>query len=166
MWAAEDVIGQLDPDTREFIEERHTDIAYGWNNETQSLKLVFEFKRLGKQKRYRNEYLGTNGLARFVTGIYARGQPVAAMVGILLASAADVVPRIQNDLADQDLARALRLRNNSTGMPYTHPSTLFTQALFDTGHDRDPPLAPPHGYIQVAHFFVSLVRPSSPPTNA
>lgn len=41
-------------------------------------------------------------------------------------------------------------------MPYNQPSTLFTQALFDTEHDRDPSLAPPHGYIQVAHIFVSF----------
>ena len=156
MWTAEDVIGQTDPNTGELLEERRTDIAYGWNNETRSLKLVFEFKRLGKQKRHRDEYLGTRGLARFVTGIYARQQPVAVMVGILLAPPADVVPQIQAALGDANLANALRLRNTHTGMPYNQPSNLFSQALFDTEHDREPSLAPPHGYIQVAHIFVSF----------
>ena len=156
MWTAEDVTGRLHPDTRELLEERRTDIAYGWNNETQSIKLVFEFKRLGKQKRHRGEYLGTRGLARFVTGIYAPREPVAVMVGILLVPPADVVPKIQAALDDADLATALRLRNTQTGMPYNQPSTLFTQALFDTEHDRHPSLAPPHGYIQVAHIFVSF----------
>ena len=155
-WTAEDVIGQLDPETLELVEERRTDIAYFWNNETQSIKLVFEFKRLGKRKRHRDEYLGTRGLARFVSGIYASEQPVAAMVGILLAPAADVVPPIQAALAENDLPTELRLRFNDTALPYTQPSTLFSQAHFDTEHDRDPPHAPPHGYIRVAHFFVSF----------
>ncbi|MCY4012739.1 MAG: Fis family transcriptional regulator [Gammaproteobacteria bacterium] len=155
-WTAEDVIGQLDPNTGELAETRRTDIAYCWNNETQSLKLVFEFKRLGKQKRHRDEYLGARGLARYVTGIYASEQPVGAMVGILLAPTADIVPQLQAVLADNDFATALRLRNNDADSPYTQPSTLFAQALFDTEHDRDPPHAPPHGYIRVAHFFVSF----------
>ena len=36
----------LDPATGTMIEERRTDIVYGWNNDTESMKLVFEFKRL------------------------------------------------------------------------------------------------------------------------
>lgn len=155
MWAAEDVIGKLDPDTGELVERRSPDIAYGWNNETQAFRLVFEFKRVGKQKRHRDAYLGEQGLARFVTGIYARGQPFAAMVGILLVPEADVVPRIQAALAEDDKAKALRLRQPQP-LPYDEPSTLFDQARFDTEHDRDPELAPPDGYIKVAHFFVSF----------
>ena len=48
MWAAEDIIGEIDPETGALVEERRTDIVYGWNDNAQDLKLVFEFKRLGK----------------------------------------------------------------------------------------------------------------------
>ena len=81
MWAAEDIIGEIDPSTGELIEERRTDIVYGWNNEVQAIKLVFEFKRLGRQKMHRDHYLREQGLGRFVSGIYSRSQAVAAMVG-------------------------------------------------------------------------------------
>jgi hypothetical protein len=74
MWATEDIIGEFDPATGTLVEERRTDIVYGWNNEVQNLKLVFEFKRLGKQKGHRDHYLRDQGLGRFVTGIYSRGQ--------------------------------------------------------------------------------------------
>src|SRR4051794_6628077 len=42
MWAAENIIGELNPTTGEMIEERWTDIAYGWNDQNRDLNLVFE----------------------------------------------------------------------------------------------------------------------------
>jgi hypothetical protein len=154
MWAVEDIIGDIDPATGAMIEERRTDIVYGWNDEIQDLKLVFEFKRLGKQKRYRDHYLRKNGLARFVTGIYSRHQAIAAMVGILLDPEPDVVPPIRNMLANQDLATELKLRPAADGTLFTRPSLLFAAADFDTEHERDPTLAPSHGHIRVAHLFL------------
>ena len=156
MWAAEDIIGRLDPSTGELLEERRTDIVFGWNDDARQFKLVFEFKRLRRGKKYRDQYLGEQGLARFVTGIYSRGQAIAAMVGVLLALETDIVPPIQAALADPNRAKALRLRKTTNGRPYIEPSTLFPKAAFDTEHDRDQPLAPPHGYISVAHFFVQF----------
>ena len=156
MWAAEDIIGELNPTTGELIKERRTDVVYGWNDDVTKFELVFEFKRLRKQKRHRDQYLGEQGLARFVTGIYSRGQAIAAMVGILLAPEADIVPPIQAALSEKRIAAALRLRESAAGRPYTEPSTLFPKAKFDTEHDRDQALAPSHGYIRVAHFFVSF----------
>ena len=156
MWAAEYIIGELNPTTGELIKERRTDIVYGWNDDVTKFELVFEFKRLGKQKRHRDQYLGEQGLARFVTGIYSRGQAIAVMVGILIAPEADVVPPIQAALAKKGTAAALRLRESAAGRSYTEPSTLFPKAKFDTEHDRDPALAPSHGYIRVAHFFVGF----------
>ena len=153
MWAAEDIIGELNPNTGELLEERRTDIAYGWNNDVMQFRLVFEFKRLRKGKRARDQYLGGQGLARFVTGKYSRGQAIAAMVGILLEPEAEIIPPIQAALAETVVATALRLRKAADGRPYTEPS-MFPKAAFDTEHDRNQPLAPPHGYIRVAHFFV------------
>ena len=159
MWAAEDIIGEIDPATGEMVEERRTDIVYGWNDEVQDLKLVFEFKRLGKQKRHRDHYLRENGLVRFVTGIYSRHQAVAAMVGVLLDPEADVVPLIRKQLTDKKLATELKLRPAVDGTPFNKPSLLFEAADFDTEHERALALAPTHGHIRVAHIFLSFGYP-------
>ena len=156
MWAAEDIIGEINPVTGVLVEERRTDIVYGWNDEVRELKLVFEFKRLGKQKHHRDHYLREKGLMRFVTGIYSRHQAVAAMVGILLGPEADIVPAIRKALADQEIAKELKLRLTAAGTPFIQPSSLFTSAEFDTEHERDPALAPSQGHIRVAHFFLSF----------
>src|SRR5271170_3023834 len=74
IWATEDIIGEIDPTTGALVEERRTDIVYGWNDYVQGIKLVFEFKRLGRQKKHRDHYLRDQGLGRFVTGIYSRKQ--------------------------------------------------------------------------------------------
>lgn len=161
MWAAEDVIGEIDPATNALIEERRTDIVYGWNNDVQSIKLVFEFKRLGRQKKHRDHYLREQGLGRFVTGIYSRRQAVAAMVGVLLDPEEEVVPPIRDALSDNTLAALLRLRPTAEGDPYARPSSLFTAADFDTEHEREPALAPTHGTIRVSHFFFAFGYPTS-----
>jgi len=161
MWAAEDIIGDIDPTTGELIQERRTDIVYGWNNEVQDLKLVFEFKRLGRQKSHRDHYLREQGLGRFVTGIYSRRQAVAAMVGVLLDPEEEIVPPIINALGSSDLAAVLRLRPTADGKPLIQPSTLFVSADFDTEHERDPGLAPTHGHIRVSHIFLPFGYPTS-----
>lgn len=161
MWAAEDVIGDIDPNTGAMIQERRTDIVYGWNDSTQSLKLVFEFKRLGRQKKHRDHYLHDQGLERFVTGIYSRRQAVAAMVGVLLDPETEVVPPIRAALEDATLAVALRLRKTTAGLAYARPSTLFKHADFDTEHERDAAVAPTHGTIRVSHFFFAFGYPTS-----
>jgi hypothetical protein len=156
MWAAEDIIGDIDPATGALIEERRTDIVYGWNSDTLAMKLVFEFKRLGRQKKHRDHYLREKGLGRFVTGIYSRRQAVAAMVGVLLDPQEEIVPPIRDALGEIALATLLRLRPTDTGEPYARPSPLFTAADFDTEHERDPALAPSHGTIRVSHFFFAF----------
>ncbi|MBI5121899.1 MAG: Fis family transcriptional regulator [Rhodospirillales bacterium] len=161
MWAAENVIGELDPATGKILQERRTDIVYGWNDKTQSLELVFEFKRLGRQKSHRAHYLGAKGLGRFVTGIYSRRQAVAGMVGILLDPENMVVPSIRKAFDDAVLAAELRLRPTADGSPFAKPSTLFSTADFDTEHERDSDLAPAHGHIRVSHFFLQFGYPTN-----
>lgn len=161
MWAAEDIIGKIDPMTGRLIEQRRTDIVYGWNNKVQAIKLVFEFKRLGRQKKHRDHYLREQGLGRFVTGIYSCQQTVAAMVGVLLDPEEEIVPPIREALHDAALATLLRLRPTATGLFFSRPSLLFAAADFDTEHERDPALAPSHGTIRVAHFFFAFGYPTS-----
>ena len=64
---------------------------------------MFEFKRLRKGNTDRDQYLGKDGLGRLVTGLYSRHQPIAAMVGILLAPEAIIVPPIQAALSEPSL---------------------------------------------------------------
>jgi hypothetical protein len=124
IWAAENVIDEIDPATGAVLEERRTDIVYGWNDATRSFELVFEFKRMGKQKSHRIHYLRDKGLCRFVTGIYSRRQAVAAMVGVLLDPEEDVVPLLRKAFDDPALASELRLRPKALGIAIDRPSIL------------------------------------------
>ena len=159
MWAAEDIFGDIDRQTGELTEERRTDIVYGWNDETQQLKLVLEFKRLGNSGYHRSQYLGADGLVRFITGIYSRGQPVAAMVGILLDPEPDVVPPIRRALTSARRVAQLNLRMVD-GMPFVRPSRLFRVADFDTEHDRAAEDASAENPIAIAHIFLAFGYPT------
>jgi hypothetical protein len=159
MWATEAVQNELDFDTAELSEERRTDIVYGWNNDKTGIQLVFEFKKLDRLARTRANYLGGDGLGRFVTGKYSRGQAVAAMVGMLIDPEDQVVPPLRDMLASAEMVSLLRLRLRTGGEACDRPSLLFPAADFDTEHERDPDLAPSHGTIRVAHLFLTFGYP-------
>ena len=156
MWAAEAVQNETNFDTGELVEERRTDIVYGWNNDRIGIQLVFEFKKLDRLASSRRQYLGENGLGRFVSGIYGRGQPIAVMVGILVNPEEQVVPALLAAFGDSRIIETLRLRFQPDGGVIDQPSRLFPEAKFDTKHERDPDLAPSHGIIRVAHIFLGF----------
>lgn len=156
MWATEAVQNEMDFETAELSGERRTDIVYGWNNEKTGIQLVFEFKKLDGLARSRNNYLGDDGLGRFVTGKYSRGQAVAAMVGMLIDPEDQVLPPLRLALAGADTVAALRLCLRPSGRAFDRPSQLFPAADFDTEHERDAELAPSHGTIRVAHLFLAF----------
>jgi hypothetical protein len=83
------------------------------------------------------------------------------MVGVLLDPESEVVPPIRKALADTALGIALRLCKSTSGAPFTRPSILFSDADFDTEHERDPALAPPYGTIRVSHFFFAFGYPTT-----
>jgi hypothetical protein len=156
MWSTEGVINRVELETGKLLEERRTDIVYGWNDDNVGIQFVFEFKKLNRLARSRKQYLGERGLLRFVTGIYGGRQPVAAMVGILIDPIERCVPPLRDALSDATLGPPLRLRSGSVGQPYDRPSRLFPgTADFDTEHDRAPELAD-RGAIRVAHVFVGF----------
>lgn len=161
MWSTEDIIGDVDPITGALVEERRTDIVYGWNDASQGIQLVFEFKRLGRQKKHRTHYLEDSGLRRFVTGIYGRRQAVAAMVGVLLDPEDEVVPPIRKALEDSTLAGSLKVRPLATGENYCRPSSMFSAADFDTDHDRPATASAGMGPIRVSHIFLPFGYPTS-----
>jgi hypothetical protein len=157
MWSAESVINRVNFGTGKIIEERRTDIVYGWNDNKIGIQLVFEFKKLNRLASSRTHYLGEHGLLRFVTGIYAQRQAVAAMVGVLVEPFERCVPALRDALSDPKFGPALRLRHGGNA-PYHRPSQLFPHAAdFDTEHDRSPAMtAGNHGVIRVAHIFLSF----------
>jgi hypothetical protein len=159
LWAAESVHQEiLDVDTMRLSREKRTDILYGWNDASRKLELVFEFKKLGRQKRHRDHYLRDKGLGRFVSGAYSANQSVAAMVGILIDPEDEVVPAMRQAFKDPGLARELRLRQTASGDPVELPSLLFGRAHFDTEHDRDSTHC--NGAIRIAHFFLAFGYPT------
>jgi len=156
MWSTEAVINKVDFATGEIIEERRTDIVYGFNTEQVGIQIVFEFKKLDGKKRSRTYYLGEDGLLRFVTGIYGKNQPVAAMVGVLIDSFEKAVPPLREALSDKSTVTALKLRPCTSKKYYDQPSKLFSVADFDTEHDRPPDGQTPQSPIRVAHCFLSF----------
>ncbi len=165
LWAAESVHQEiLDPITMQLSREKRTDILYGWNDTSRQLELVFEFKKVGRQKKHRDHYLRDKGLGRFVSGAYSPHQSVAAMVGILVDPEDQVVPAMRDAFDDPALATELRLRPTAAGSPIERPSLLFGRAHFDTEHDRDP--ARCNGAIRVAHFFLVFGYPTDATNNS
>lgn len=168
MWTTEGVINTVDFKTGEITEERRTDIVYGWNDDNgrMRIQLVFEFKKLNGKARARGHYLGKDGLLRFVTGSYGAQQPVAAMVGLLTEPFDECVPPLRDALSDALLGPPLCLRHQAGSPPFEKPSKLFAAADFDTEHDRPPEIAPTHGWIRVAHFFLPFgyAVPKTKPT--
>lgn len=158
MWAAESVHNEMNLDTAKLKEERRTDIIYGWNDEQIGFQLVFEFKKLDSSPQSQRQYFGDNGLGRFVTGIYAQGQSIAVMVGILVAPEESVLPLLQKAIADDARVASLRIRLGPGGDALEKPSRLFpARAHFDTEHEREARLlAPDHDTIRVAHIFLAF----------
>ena len=149
MWAAENVIGTIDEVTGQVTDERRTDITYGWTNVQAGFQLVFEFKKLTRHAKSRTAYIGPSGMGRFVTGLYSKGQPVAAMVGMLIESHAKVVPALVQAIETGASIAALK-SIKIDGKACKSPSTLFNEAEFDTTHARPSEL----GTIRIAHFFL------------
>lgn len=161
-WSSEGVIGDPDLTTGEMLEERRTDIVYGWNDDTagEKLELVFEFKRLRATKGDRNHYLGDKGLQRFVTGIYSHGQACAVMVGVLRDQKLSVVMPLIAEFALPARIQKLALVPQANGATVHKPSNNFaTRADFDTEHLRPAPKGPPHGRIQISHLFLEFGYP-------
>lgn len=163
-WGAEPVENDVDLETGEILEETRTDILYAWNDAQQSLRLVFEFKKLNHQESARKKYLGESGLLRFVTGPYSERQAVAVMAGILTVDPQHVVPPLRRALQNPATARSVRMLEKPGGGWLYVPSNLFPEDVdFDTEHLRSEALAPTHGTIRIAHMFLPFGYDLPPP---
>lgn len=162
-WSAEPVTVKVDPNTLVIESRTRTDIEYTWND-SRNWKIVFEFKKLKKSPGSRKEYLGDNGLGRFVDGSYSRGDSVACMVGVVVDDYPLCVPPIKTALStDASLQTNLRICPSPIGTFLQTPSIVFpAHAAFDTIHMRPADRAPSHGSIHVAHLFLEFGYPPPP----
>lgn len=133
-------------------DRKRTDIRYFTERDVPTTNLVFEFKKLSHQKPQRDKYIGTEGMLRFITGEYSKGDPVALMVGILTTHDDDSVPPLLKRLEDA----AVRAQLFMGKQPICKPSGLFGCARFDTEHVRPKDKAPSHGTIVISHLFLGF----------
>ena len=131
---------------------KRTDIRYFTERYFPTTNLVFEFKKLDHRKPQRDNYVGEEGMLRFITGEYSRGHPVAVMVGILIEHDDDTVPPLLKQLEEA----AVRSRLHMGKSPICRPSGLFACARFDTEHVRPKDRAPAHGTIVISHLFLGF----------
>lgn len=155
-WGTEGVENDVDFETGEILGEGRTDVAYHWNDPEHSYTLIFEFKKLKADKTSRRFYI-EGGLQKFVTGLYSEQQPLALMVGILMAPEADAVAGLKRALAMPATAALTQACQDAHGRFILEPSVLFPpHATFDTEHVRTPEKAPAHGTIRIGHAFVTF----------
>lgn len=111
------------------------DLIYCSNKGKHRLILVFEFKKLGSRATYR----GRGGMARFVDGNYALGQPLAVMVGILCddSMADGMIESLRRSLLQKAIQSGLSMVADADGHRVRMPSVVLAgSAKFDTEHRR------------------------------
>lgn len=158
-WSYESRQGGLDrvtPRGLRVVKRKRTDIQYFSNREDPPLDLVFEFKKVSHVKSQRDNYVGEEGMLRFITGEYSVGQPVALMVGILVIHRDDSMPPLVRWLESAE-AKSLLYIETSNGRQIRTPSDLFPAiSEFDTEHLRPRDKGPAHGTIVISHIFVEF----------
>jgi len=155
-WGQESLGGIVDKKTGRITRRWRTDIEYFSNRCTSRLSLTFEFKKLDEFARSRQQYY-SEGMSRFITGEYGKGEPVALMVGVLTADAAACERSVREGLALSETITELKMTRFGHGEVLCVPSRLFApHAAFDTEHRRNVSKAPPHGTICISHLFLGF----------
>ena len=148
---------ELNSATLKLVKRMRLDITYFSNARLPQLDLVYEFKKLSPESSSRGKYRGAEGLGRFVAGHYAKNQPVAAMVGMVLKDRDGCIAGLITDLGKPTAHKTLSMVADAGGKHICNPSQLFDgHAEFDTQHVRPPDQAWPGGNIRVAHIFLPL----------
>lgn len=122
-------------DAYEAVGRNKKDLIYLSNQGKHRLILVFEFKKLGSRATYR----GRGGMARFVDGNYALGQPLAVMVGILCdnSMADGIIESLRRSLLQKATQSGLSMVADVDGRRVRMPSVVLAgSANFDTEHRR------------------------------
>ncbi|MBB6095032.1 hypothetical protein HNQ60_003919 [Povalibacter uvarum] len=155
-WGQESLGGIVDKRTGRIARRWRTDIEYFSNRCEPRLSLIFEFKKLDELERTRTLYY-SEGMSRFVTGDYGKGEPVALMVGIFTADATACERSIREGLTQAVTVAELKMVRSKGGGLLCIPSRLFApHAAFDTEHQRTAKKAAPHGTICISHLFLAF----------
>jgi hypothetical protein len=158
-WINEDVDTDMDypdSDNPTVIKRIRKDITYMSNVSGTRMTLIFEFKKVTSSGDSWRQYRGENGMRRFVDGIYARGQPLALMVGMLMDSEPACIQGLRASLQSPGSRQDLRMVQIANEWLCT-PSTAFPGlADFDTEHNRPVREAPAHGTMLLSHLFISM----------
>lgn len=158
-WSYEEPAGES-----EIIEEElrargriRKDLVYKTNIGVVRVELIFEFKKLEAKPTSCKVYRGRDGMRRFVDGEYAKGLPLALMVGMVIGDEVACVQTLRRSLLSPAAKADLRMVSNGSGALLREPSVVFPEvAHFDTEHNRPAAIAPPHGTMLLSHMFVRL----------
>lgn len=158
-WSYEEPAGESEIVDEE-LKVRHRirkDIVYKSNAGRVRVELIFEFKKLEAKTTSCKIYQGEKGMRRFVDGNYAKGLPLALMVGMLIGDGDACVQTLRRSLLSSAAKADLRMVSNGGGALLREPSVVFPGvAHFDTEHNRPAAIAPPHGTMLLSHMFVRL----------
>lgn len=136
------------------------DLVYKSNKEAVRVELIFEFKKLEATSKSCKIYCGENGMRRFVDGEYAKGLPLALMVGMLIGDQTACLQELRRSLLSTASKLDLSMVEDASGALLRAPSTIFPGvAHFDTEHNRPSTSAPSHGTLLLSHMFVPLPAP-------
>lgn len=134
------------------------DITYFSNISGFRMALIFEFKKISISRGSWREYTNQNGMRRFVDGTYARNQPHALMVGIIMEQQYSTIciQGIQKSLLKPKTRDSLCMVQTQNSW-LCNPSKVFPGvAEFDTEHRRPEQEAPEKGTISLSHLFITL----------
>jgi hypothetical protein len=132
------------------------DIVYQ-SNRTERIVLIFEFKKLQATKSSAKNYRGVDGMRRFIDGNYAKGLPLAIMVGMLIGDKENCIDTLRRSILSVAGKTDLRMVADPGGNLIQEPSLLFPAlADFDTEHNRPTDRAPSHGTMRLSHVFVQM----------
>lgn len=137
------------------------DIVYKSNlTSSTRIELIFEFKKLENTPNSCKIYRGKEGMRRFVDGHYAKGLPLALMVGMVIGDQNACVQGLRRSLLSTASKSDLRMLVDASGSLLRDPSKVFPGvAHFDTKHNRPAGSAPTHGTMLLSHMFVPLPAP-------
>jgi len=130
------------------------------NKRSARIELIFEFKKLENTPNSCKIYRGKDGMRRFVDGNYAKGLPLALMVGMVIGDQNACLQGLRRSLLSTASKSDLRMVGDASGALLRDPSKVFPGvAYFDTEHNRPAGNAPTHGTMLLSHMFVPLPAP-------
>ena len=152
-WITEDNVPYIDEHGQ--VRRTRNDIKYLSNISTLGIELTFEFKKLKHTSSALCTYRGKDGMRRFVQGNYAKKQPFAAMVAIILDDPKTISQALYKSLSIPAIRSDLCMVHDGDGNYIRRPANVLRSiAEFDTEHRRPADKAPVNGTTTIAHILI------------